>query len=194
MRLMPERMRCFSMVLTMLSLCCSTTLSAAQVGSVLAEAQDVTLENGTILNGVVTDRAGNPVPNSAVRVLSNGSEIATTQSDAAGRFSVGGMREGEHVVEGAGNSVTYRLWRPDTAPPGAVGDARLIVDRGGVVYEPSTPSYQPASATRPMSAPPRRGFLGRAFANYPILTAAGLLGAGIGSGIAIGSNSSSATP
>ena len=37
---------------------------------------------------------------------------------------------------------------------------------------------------------PRQGFLGRAFANYPLLTAAGLLGAGIGSGIAIGSSSS----
>ena len=59
-------------------------------------------------------------------------------------------------------------------------------------YDPAyQPNYQPSRGYAP-----RRGFLGRAFANYPILTTAALLGAGIGSGIAIGSSSSStpATP
>ena len=150
---------------------------------VVPEVRDVLLQNGTILDGVVTDRAGNPVPNTDVRILSNGAEVARVQSDSAGRFRVAGMREGEHVVEGGDDSVTYRLWRPETAPPGAVEEAQVFVERP-VAYEPTQPGYRPAST-------PRRGFLGRAFANYPLLTTAALLGAGIGSGIAIGSGSNS---
>lgn len=187
MRAMLEKLNPLTVALVLLSLVAGPVVGFAQTDLVVAEARDVLLENGSTLRGIVTDRAGNPVPNTNVRILSNGSEIASVQSDSAGRFQVDGMREGEHVVEGAGNSVPYRLWRPETAPPGVTDQAQLIVERG-VVYEPAQPVYQPTS--RPPAAP-RRGFLGRAFANYPLLTTAALLGAGIGSGIAIGSSSDS---
>jgi hypothetical protein len=191
MRARLEKLNQLTVALAVWALVAGPAVGFAQT-QVVAEARDVILENGSTLRGVVTDRAGNPVPNTTVRVLSNGAEIASLQSDSAGRFQVDGMREGEHVVEGAGNSVAYRLWRPETAPPGVTEEARLVVDRG-VVYEPAQPVYQPTSQP---AAAPRRGFLGRAFANYPILTTAALLGAGIGSGIAIGSSSSTtpATP
>lgn len=167
-------------LLVVLSLVASPIRGFAQT-VVAPEVRDVVLRDGSILDGVVTDRAGNPVPYTDVRILSNGTQVATVQSDAAGRFRVEGMREGEHVVEGGDDSVTYRLWRPETAPPNALEQAQLFVDRP-VAYEPAQPVYRPAST-------PRRGFLGRAFANYPILTTAALLGAGIGAGIAIGSGS-----
>lgn len=192
MRSMFMKLNPLTIALVALSLVAGPVAGFAQTNGVVAEVRDVLLENGGTLRGIVTDRAGNPVPNTNVRILSNGSQVATVQSDSAGRFQVDGMREGEHVVEGAGNSVDYRLWRPETAPPGVAEEAQLIVDRG-VVYEPAQPAYQPTS--RPPTAP-RRGFMGRAFANYPLLTTAALLGAGIGSGIAIGasSNSTPATP
>ena len=188
MRAIFVKMNPLTIALVVLSLVAGPVVGFAQTVDVVAEVRDVLLENGSTLRGIVTDRAGNPVPNTNVRILSNGAQVAAVQSDSAGRFQVDGMREGEHVVEGAGNSIDYRLWRPETAPPGAAEEARLIVERG-VVYEPSQPAYQPTS--RPTAAP-RRGFMGRAFANYPLLTTAALLGAGIGSGIAIGSGSNPA--
>lgn len=180
MRAMLQEWNPLTTVLVVLSLV-ATPVRAFSQTAVVPEVRDVLLQNGTILNGIVTDRAGNPVPYTDVRILSNGAQVATVQSDAAGRFRVEGMREGEHVVEGGDDSVTYRLWRPETAPPGVLDEAHLYVERP-VAYEPTQPAYQPAST-------PRRGFLGRAFANYPILTTAALLGAGIGAGIAIGSGS-----
>lgn len=187
MRALLEKINPLTVALVLLSMVAGPVTGFAQTAVVGAESRDVVLQNGSTLRGIVTDRSGNPVPNANVRIMSNGSEIASVQSDSAGRFQVDGMREGEHVVEGGDNSTAYRLWRPETAPPGVTDEAQLIVDQG-VVYDPAQPVYQPTS--RP-SAAPRRGFLGRAFANYPLLTTAALLGAGIGSGIAIGSSSSS---
>lgn len=180
MRNMLQNRNPLTAVLIMLSLVVAPVRGFSQTVAV-PEVRDVVLQNGSVLDGVVTDRAGNPVPYTDVRILSNGTQVASVQSDAAGRFRVEGMREGEHVVEGGDDSVTYRLWRPETAPPGALDQAQLYVERP-VAYEPTQPVYRPAST-------PRRGFLGRAFANYPILTTAALLGAGIGAGIAIGSGS-----
>jgi hypothetical protein len=182
MRMLITRSNVPAVVFTILAVLMGPVNGFSQTVAV-PEVRDVLLENGTTLDGLVTDLAGNPVPFTDVRILSNGAQVASVQSDAAGRFRVEGMREGEHVVEGGGNSVRYRLWRPETAPPNALEEARLYVERP-VAYEPTQPVYRPASA-------PRRGFLGRAFANYPILTTAALLGAGIGSGIAIGSSSNS---
>jgi hypothetical protein len=180
MRVMLQKSNPVTAILILLSLVATPVRGFSQT-VITPGVRDVILQNGSILDGIVTDRAGNPVPYTDVRILSNGTQVASVQSDGAGRFRVEGMREGEHVVEGGDDSVTYRLWRPETAPPGAVEEAQLFVERP-VAYEPTQPVYRPAST-------PRRGFLGRAFANYPLLTTAALLGAGIGAGIAIGSGS-----
>ena len=96
-------------------------------------------------------------------------------------------------------SLPFRFWEADKAPPGAKPEITLVArqvpaDDGAVQF---IPEAQPAPIVPVQNGySPRQGFLGRAFANYPLLTAAGLLGAGIGSGIAIGSSSSDtpATP
>ncbi|MFM8633614.1 MAG: hypothetical protein ACKOEX_02200 [Planctomycetia bacterium] len=115
-----------------------------------------------------------------------GRQVAVTQTDAQGMFSIGGLREGDHLVSACNRATAYRLWSQASAPQGSESFAELLCVPEEVAYSQPAPS-------RPGPAP-RRGFLRRSFANYPVLTTAALLGAGIGSGIAIGSSGGGSTP
>ncbi|MEI7780574.1 MAG: carboxypeptidase-like regulatory domain-containing protein [Planctomycetota bacterium] len=146
---------------------------------------DFALAEGGVLNGEVRDTAGTLLENIRVTVSSGGVQIATTQTNAQGQFSFGDLREGQHVLSAANRSISYRFWQSDAAPPGAETYAVIIIDREEVVY--SQPTRGPVQQRPPL----RRGLLRRVFARYPLLTTAALVGAGIGSGIAIGSSGSS---
>lgn len=153
------------------------------------KATDVVLGPKGTLVGLVTDRAGKANGHSLVTVGYSGTEVAAVETLDDGSFVVEGLREGTHVVQANGKKSTFRFWESDKAPPGAKPEITLVArqvpaDDGAVQFipDPQPAPYVPVQQTRR-----RGGFLGRAFANYPILTAAGLLGAGIGSGIAIGS-------
>ena len=104
-----------------------------------------------------------------------------------------GFEKGTHVIQASGKKSTFRFWEADKAPPGAKPEITLVARQ--VPADDAVqfiPEGQPAPIVPVQNGySPRQGFLGRAFANYPLLTAAGLLGAGIGSGIAIGSGTSS---
>ncbi len=165
-------------------------------------AKDIVLGPNGTFSGVVKDVNGRAKSAEIVTVGFSGAEVATVQTLEDGRFTIEGLREGSHVVKTSGTAFPVRFWEADKAPPTADSGITLVsrqvpADEGAVVQEfvPEQPpvQYNPAPSR---GYAPRRGFLGRAFANYPILTTAALLGAGIGSGIAIGSSSSStpATP
>ena len=167
-----------------------------------AAAKDIVLGPNGSFSGVVKDVNGRAKSAEIVTVGFSGAEVATVQTLEDGRFTIEGLREGSHVVKTSGTSFPVRFWEADKAPPTADSGITLVsrqVPAGeeAVIQEfvPEQPpvQYQPAPSR---GYAPRRGFLGRAFANYPILTTAALLGAGIGSGIAIGSSSDStpATP
>lgn len=145
---------------------------------------DFALAEGGVLSGEVRDTAGRPLENIRVSISTGGTQIATTQTNSEGLFSIGELREGQHVLTAADQSFGYRLWPSDAAPPGAETYAVIIIDREEVVY--SEPTRGPVQQRPPL----RRGLLRRVFANYPLLTTAALVGAGIGSGIAIGSSGS----
>lgn len=163
-----------------------------------AEVTDVVLGSKGTLIGLVKDVAGKAKSHALVSIGYSGNEVAAVETLDDGSFVVEGLREGTHVVQASGKKSTFRFWESDKAPPGAKPEITLVArqvpaDDGAVQFipDPQPAPYVPVQQTRR-----RGGFLGRAFANYPILTAAGLLGAGIGSGIAIGSgiNDSPATP
>ena len=167
-----------------------------------AAAKDIVLGPNGTFSGVVKDVNGRAKSAEIVTVGFSGAEVATVQTLEDGRFTIEGLREGSHVVKTSGTSFPVRFWEADKAPPTADSGITLVsrqVPAGeeAVIQEfvPEQPpvQYQPAPSR---GYAPRRGFLGRAFANYPILTTAALLGAGIGSGIAIGASSDStpATP
>jgi hypothetical protein len=163
-----------------------------------AKATDVVLgPKGTLL-GLVKDTAGKASGHSLVTVGYSGAEVAAVETLDDGSFAVEGLREGTHVIQAGGKKSMFRFWEADKAPPNAQPEITLVArqvpaDEGAVRFipDPQPAPYVPVQQTRR-----RGGFLGRAFASYPILTAAGLLGAGIGSGIAIGSgiNDNPASP
>ena len=175
---------------------------SAVINAQPAAAKDIVLGPNGSFSGVVKDVNGRAKSAEIVTVGFSGAEVATVQTLEDGRFTIEGLREGSHVVKTSGTSFPVRFWEADKAPPTADSGITLVsrqVPAGeeAVIQEfvPEQPpvQYQPAPSR---GYAPRRGFLGRAFANYPILTAAALLGAGIGSGIAIGASSDStpATP
>ena len=163
-----------------------------------AEVTDVVLGKKGTLIGLVKDVAGKAKGHALVSIGYSGNEVAKVETLDDGSFVVEGLREGTHVIQADGKKSTFRFWETDKAPPGAKPEITRVArqvpaDDGAVQFipDPQPAPYVPVQQTRR-----RGGFLGRAFANYPILTAAGLLGAGIGSGIAIGSgiNDDPATP
>jgi hypothetical protein len=176
----------------------STTMSATTAEAATpAAVKDIKLGPNGSLTGVVKDANGRAKAAEIVTVGFSGAEVATVQTLEDGRFTIEGLREGSHVVKTSGTQFPVRFWEGDKAPPTADSGITLVsrqvpADEGAVVQEfvPEQPpvQYNPAPSR---GYAPRRGFLGRAFANYPILTTAALLGAGIGSGIAIGSSSDS---
>jgi hypothetical protein len=165
-------------------------------------AKDIVLGPNGTFSGVVKDVNGRAKSAEIVTVGFSGAEVATVQTLEDGRFTIEGLREGSHVVKTSGTAFPVRFWEADKAPPTADSGITLVsrqVPAGEeTVVQEFVPEQPPVQYQQAPSRgySPRRGFLGRAFANYPILTTAALLGAGIGSGIAIGSSSSStpATP
>lgn len=157
-----------------------------------AEVTDVVLGTKGTLMGLVKNPSGVATSHQLVTIGYSGNEVAAVETLDDGSFVVEGLREGTHVIQASGKKSTFRFWEADKAPPGAKPEITLVARQ--VPADDAVqfiPEGQPAPIVPVQNGySPRQGFLGRAFANYPLLTAAGLLGAGIGSGIAIGSSSS----
>lgn len=174
--------------------------SAAPPGAVnapaRAAAKDIVLGQDGSLTGYVRDANGRGKGNETVMVTFAGSPVAAVQTMEDGKFTISGLRAGTHSINASGTSWPVRLWQPQTAPPSAKAGVTLVshqMPAGGcdqVVLVPNDPPVPCNPAPRHAHAR-RAGFLGRAFANYPVLTTAALLGAGIGAGIAIGTGSDS---
>jgi hypothetical protein len=132
--------------------------------------EDVSLDDDGLLLGTVSTEAGEPIPDADVEIVFAGAVVASTQTEADGSFRVAGLREGVHDIRSGSTTASYRLWRPETAPP--------QVEE--VAHVSCCDEYPPLR--RP--DPPRRGPLRRAFACYPLATTL-LVGAGLGAAIAI---------
>lgn len=156
-----------------------------------AEVTDVVLGTKGTLMGLVKNTSGVATSHQLVTIGYSGNEVAAVETLDDGSFVVEGLREGTHVIQASGKKSTFRFWEADKAPPGAQPEITLVARQVSADEVQFIPDGQPAPIVPVQNGySPRQGFLGRAFANYPLLTAAGLLGAGIGSGIAIGSSSS----
>jgi len=89
---------------------------------------DVALQEGGVLRGQVVDAQGAPQADSLVRVTHMGNAVASVQTDADGRFAVGGLRGGVHALETAEGAAAYRFWAPNTAPPVANNSVLFVND------------------------------------------------------------------
>jgi len=171
-------------------------LAKMQKATGLTKVRDVVLGARSTFSGVVTSPKGGAGKSAVVTVAYAGNPVASVQTLDDGRFAIEGLREGTHVVNASGKETVLRFWSPERAPAGADSEVTLV---GGEMTDPNvlpaghhvpcTGGCHPGCPHDPGSGA-FRGFLGRAFANYPLLTTAAILGAGIGAGIAIGSNGS----
>jgi len=143
-------------------------------GEVAADFVDVVADNG-ILVGEVRDQQGRRLVGREVRVLFQGTEVAATTSGADGTFRISGIREGVHEVRCCNQITSVRVWPRETAPPQSGSAVVIVCD------EYAAPVARQVARPRPAR---RGGFLGNAFATYPVATTA-LLAAGIGTAIAV---------
>ncbi len=97
---------------------------------------DVSLGEDGNLRGQVLDLQGAPMTETTVAVVQHGEILATTQTDAQGRYSFAGLNTGLYQVITDHGLTVCRVWAAETAPPSALAET-LVVDglqtvRGGM--------------------------------------------------------------
>jgi len=139
--------------------------------------KDISLHKGGVLLGQIVDAQGASVASAQVSLYSGGKEVARTQSDRTGKFSVSGLKGGVYQVASANNRGVYRLWSPRTAPP-AAGRGMMLVSGSDIARGQSGGPF---------------GGIANWISQHPIMTA-GAVAAAIAIPIAIDDNNSPATP
>lgn len=91
------------------------------------EVIDIELRKGGLLLGQVVEADGKPVAETTVSLRRLGSEVATTVTDRSGYFFVKGLRGGSYEITTDRTRGIYRLWAPNTSPPGAQRGALIVV-------------------------------------------------------------------
>jgi hypothetical protein len=87
---------------------------------------DIALAEGGLLHGVLVNMENAPVGGATVQFWMQEHEVATTQTDAEGRFAVRGLRGGTYRVVSGDAVQMCRLWAPGTAPPQALRGLVLV--------------------------------------------------------------------
>jgi len=98
---------------------------------------DLELDASGRLHGLVVNVEGVPVGHAVVSVRQMNAEVASTKSDALGRFSIGQLRGGTYQLTVGNQGRLVRAWAANTAPPAAKGFVLIIV--GGDVIRGQMP-------------------------------------------------------
>jgi len=94
--------------------------TAKEAGSQVSPlARDGVLGPGGTLEGRLLDRQGMAHAGLPVMLLQNGTEVASTTTDEAGRFSISGLRGGQYALATIDAVTPCRLWSEEAAPPSA---------------------------------------------------------------------------
>lgn len=107
----------------------------------VAPVSDITLVSGQ-LNGRVVDAQGVSLNGAQVVIKQNGQEVARTNSDKNGQFSVNGLKGGVYQVSAGNSEGTYRVWTERTAPPSSkngivmVSSPSTVRAQGGSLFNP----------------------------------------------------------
>lgn len=108
--------------------CASMLLSPAAVMAApptMAPA-DVALHDGGVLVGQILDDQGVAVAMAPVAIMRADKEIAQTQTNQQGEFTVPGLQGGVYQIAAAGQQGVYRFWAPRTAPPAAQQQLQMV--------------------------------------------------------------------
>jgi len=140
--------------------------------------RDVTLHDGGVLLGQVVNSQGSGLAKTQISLYSGDKEVARTESDSTGKFSVSGLKGGVYRVASANNQGVYRLWSPRTAPPAA---------QRGMMLVSGNEIARGQSAGGPFSG------IANWVAQHPLMTA-GAVAAAIAIPIAVDNNNSPSSP
>ncbi len=113
----------------------------AMAASPVAAPRDVALHDGGTLLGQIVDAQGVAVAMAPVSLQKGGKEVARTQSDRSGKFTVSGLQGGVYQIASADQQGVYRLWASQTAPPAAQRGLMLV--SSDVVRGQSVPGSGP---------------------------------------------------
>jgi hypothetical protein len=89
---------------------------------------DVALQPGGVLTGQSLSQTGQPLVNSQVLVLLQGTVATTAMTNQSGQFTIQGLSGGLYEIRGKESSAVCRLWAPHTAPPSAKTSVLLTSD------------------------------------------------------------------
>ncbi|MHC4399067.1 MAG: carboxypeptidase-like regulatory domain-containing protein [Planctomycetota bacterium] len=124
--------------LAALGLCLPPSVLAAGPAAPAQLFSDVKLHNtpkgGTLL-GEVRDAQGLAKAKVPVNLYKGGSDgkihrLAGATTDDQGRFAFANLKGGMYGVESLGGSGAYRVWTPNTAPPGAQNGVLIVSGQG----------------------------------------------------------------
>ena len=94
---------------------------------------DVALHAGGVLVGQIVDQQQQPLAGEQVVVRFQNKPVASTTTDAKGRFVINGLRAGTHTLATVNSEGLVHLWAPHTAPPAAHLAALLVTSDEPIV-------------------------------------------------------------
>ena len=90
---------------------------------------DVELGQKGELTGAIVDGQGKAVARSKVLIRSGRKVVAQSETDAAGKFQVTGLRGGVYQVVHAEGVSVFRVWAKGTAPKSARSNALIVLGK-----------------------------------------------------------------
>ena len=99
---------------------------SASANSSASKIQDVAIQSGGLMRGHVSDKVGKPVAGRELILVRRGRRVASTRTDAEGRFVFAVEQGGLLQVASAGGVASIRAWQLNTAPPNSSEAASLI--------------------------------------------------------------------
>ncbi|MEI8019683.1 MAG: carboxypeptidase regulatory-like domain-containing protein [Schlesneria sp.] len=94
-------------------------------------AADVSQSSNGLFAGRVVDHAGAVVENANVVVRQGATEVARSQTDKDGMFSVKNLKPGTYQVSSGTTEGHFRIWNEKTAPPSARKNALIVLGHNG---------------------------------------------------------------
>ncbi len=148
-----------------------------------SQIEEVALQAGGKLSGVVVDTAGKPIAGTPVVVGQAGKPIAELTTDREGKFEVAGLTDGHYQVATYAKVQNYRVFNQHAPVQAKEGIVHVMPEQiaRGQVGEPIPGSYGPAYGNLPPAQPHRP--LVHAIMN-PILIG-GLIAGAVAIGVAI---------
>lgn len=94
-------------------------------------AADVSQSSSGLFAGRIVDHTGAVVENADVVVRQGATEVARSQTDKDGMFSVKNLKPGTYQVSSGTTEGHFRVWNEKTAPPSARKNALIVLGHNG---------------------------------------------------------------